>query len=117
MGRPALVLVACFLAASASAQEFTALKCHTSRTPRLPPSAILQLEALVPDFAGKNCRVTGRTKDALHAGPGDLGAAGVHGADVLGRRARSQLQLLPHRVRQHDAEAARHACCWYRWRT
>ncbi|HTC23262.1 MAG TPA: hypothetical protein VK688_02805, partial [Gemmatimonadales bacterium] len=62
MGRPGLALFACLLAASASAQEFTALKCHTSRTPRLPPSAVLQLEALVPDFAGRNCRVIGRTK-------------------------------------------------------
>lgn len=62
MGRSGLMLVACLLAATASAQDFTALKCHISRTPRLPPSATLQLEALVPDFAGRNCRVIGRTK-------------------------------------------------------
>jgi hypothetical protein len=68
MGRPGLALFACLLAASASAQEFTALKCHTSRTPRLPPSAVLQLEALVPDFAGRNCRVIGRTKTLCTAG-------------------------------------------------
>ncbi len=57
-----MVVAICLSAASAFGQPFTALKCHTSRTPRLPPMATVDLAALAPDFSGRNCRVLGRTK-------------------------------------------------------